>query len=49
VRFGGLVQRFTRKTKCPHCNRRLAFFPAPTECGHCGRQIYASTDRRRRY
>ncbi|MGZ4309660.1 MAG: hypothetical protein ACXVRG_10050 [Gaiellaceae bacterium] len=47
--FESLRQRFTRKRRCPHCGRRLAFFPAPTACGGCGRQIYGASDRRRRY
>ena len=44
-----LRQIFTRKMKCPHCRKRLGFFPPPTACPHCGRQIYETSDRRRRY
>src|SRR6266496_5854795 len=29
--------------KCPHCRKRLGFFPPPTSCPHCGRQIYETS------
>jgi predicted amidophosphoribosyltransferase len=49
VTVQSILQRFTRKRRCPHCRRRLSLFRAPTECPGCGRQIYTSADRRRRY